>query len=175
MRLTDKRFDKYNLHKMIIKPLYLGVLLNIVIPGAMLFVCFYLKNNNSYTNPLVDFDTMNILFIIFAVLSIIHTGLALWMRQKFFTTPMVQNRDKFEEELTLSLLEKIRPVYFLISVIALYGICYYFLTTKFEEAAFFVVFSFLVFQVVRPRIGFIQKLIDAQLKLIENVQLKKNN
>ena len=168
MPLSERRFDKYNLHKMIIKPLYLGVLLNIVIPGVLLFVCFYLKNNNLYTNPIVDFETMNILFIIFAVLSIIHSGLALWMRQKFFTTPMVTNNEKFEEDLTLSLLEKIRPVYFLISVIALYGICYYFLTTKFEEAAFLVVFSFLVFQVVRPRIRFVQKLIDAQLKLIEN-------
>ncbi len=173
MPLSDRRFDKYNLHKMIIKPLYLGVILNIILPGAMLFVCFYLSNNNSYTNRIVGFESANTLFIIFAVLGVINTGVALWMRQKLLSTPMVTSKENFEEELTLALLEKIRPVYILISIIAVYGVSYYFLTTRFQEAAFFVVFSFLVFQVVRPRIGYIQKLIDAQLKLLENNNTEK--
>ena len=175
MPLSDRRFDKYNLHKMIIKPLYLGVLLNIILPGAMLFVCFYLHNNNSYTNAIVDFDNANTLFILVAVLAIINSGLALWMKQKLFMTPMITDKENLENELTLALLEKIRPVYILISVISVYGIGYYFLTARFKEAAFFVVFSFLVFQVVRPRLGFIQKLIDAQLKLLENGQSKTIN
>ncbi len=175
MPLSDRRFDKYNLHKMIIKPLYLGVLLNIVIPGAMLFVCFYLYKNNYYINAVFEDENANMLFIVIAILAIVNTGIALWIRQKLFTTSMVVNEEKFEEELTLSLFEKIRPVYILISVIAVYGVCYYFLTARFEEAAFFVILSFLVFQVVRPRVGFIQKLIDAQLKLLKNRQSKKIN
>ena len=151
---------------MIIKPLYLGVLLNIVLPGAFLFVCYYMNNNNSYTNALVDFNTANILFYVFAVLALVNSGLALFMRQKLYSTQLVKSKENFEEELTLVLLEKIRPIFILISVISIYGVGYYFLTTRFKEAALFVVFSFIVFQVVRPRIGFIQKLIDAQMKLL---------
>ncbi len=172
MSLSEQRFDKYNLHRMIIKPLYLGVLLNIVIPGALLFVCYYLHNNDSYTNRIVELESANTLFIVFAVLALINSGAALWMRQKLYVTPLVTSKEKLEEELTIALLEKIRPIYLLISFIAVYGISYYFLTTRFQESAFFVVFSFLVFQVVRPRLGFIQKLIDAQLKLLETKQLK---
>ncbi|MFQ5454378.1 MAG: hypothetical protein ACE5D6_09365, partial [Candidatus Zixiibacteriota bacterium] len=52
-------------------------------------------------------------------------------------------------------------------VISLYGFIYFFLTGRFKEAVFFVVFSFLVFQIVRPRYGFIRKLIDSQKKLVE--------
>ena len=167
MSLPDKRFDKYNIHKMIIKPLYLGVFLNIMIPGALLFVCFYLTQNNLYTERIVSFESANMLFIVFALLSLINSGLALWMRQKLYLTPMVQNKEEFEKELTLALLEKMRSVYILITAISVYGVAYYFLTTRFEESAFFVVFSFLVFQVVRPRVGFTQKLIDAQLKMLE--------
>ena len=173
MSLSDKRFDKYNIHKMIIKPLYLGVFLNIMIPGALLFVCFYLFKNNLYTDRIVGLESGDILFIVFAVLALINSGLALWMRQKLFAIPMVKNKDDFEKELTLSLLEKMRSVYILITAISVYGVGYYFLTARFEESAFFVVFSFLVFQVVRPRVGFTQKLIDAQLKLLENSQVEK--
>lgn len=168
MSLSDSRFDKYNLHRIIIKPLYLGVMLNIVVPGALLFVCFFMHSKNSYTTPIVDFETANTLFIVVAVLAIINSGLALWMRHKMFSTPMIIHKEKFEEELTMALLEKIRPVYILISLIAVYGVGYYFLTTRFQESAFFVVFSFLVFQVVRPRIGFAKKLIDAQKQLLGN-------
>ena len=173
MSLSDKKYDAYNLHKIIIKPLYLGVFLNIMFPGALLFVCFYLDKNNLYTNGIVSFEFAETLFIIFAVLAIINSGLALWVRHKLFVTPMITSKENLESELTDSLLAKIRPIYILISIIAVYGVSYYYLTTRFQESAFFVIFSFLVFQIVRPRIGYIEKLIDAQLKLLDNTQLKK--
>ena len=167
MPLADNRFDKFDLHHMIIKPLYLGVILNIVFPGALLFLCYFLDNNNSYRTPLVSLDFTNKLFIICAVLTLVNAAVALYMRQKMFTTLLVMRKENLEEELTKILLVKIKPIFILIFIISLYGVGYYFLTTKFLEAAFFVVLSFLVFQVVRPRIGFIEKLIDAQMKLLD--------
>ena len=167
MSPDDRRFDKFNLNHIIIKPLYLGLTINIVLPGALLFICYYLDTNNIWTDPYVSFEFGNTLFVVFAILSLANSGLALWMKSKMVKSPMIKRAETFEDDLAKSLLVKSKQIFLIISMVAVYGILYYLLTVRFREAAFFTVFSFVVFQFVRPRIGFVQGLIDKQKKLVD--------
>ena len=83
-------FDKYDLNHIIIKPLYTGLVINILIPMAFILICYYLDNNQSLYNRIGD--SAYGLFIVLAVLSAAQTVYALLMRNKMMSTPMALNR-----------------------------------------------------------------------------------
>ena len=174
MPRDDRKYDKFNLTHIIIKPLYFGLAANIIFPGLLLFVCYYLDINSLYTDPVISFELGNTLFILLAALTLANAGLALWMKHQMANSPMIRSKESFEDDLAVSLLEKSKPIFLVIALIAVYGIIYYFLAIRFREAAFFAVFSFLVFQFVRPRVGYVKSLIDKQEKLVEQGIFRKD-
>ena len=164
-------FDKYDLNHIIIKPLYTGLVINILIPMAFLLICYYLDNNRSLYNRIGD--SAYGLFIVLAVLSAAQTVYAILMRNKMMSTPMIKSEATFSADLTSSLIAKSKPVFIIIALIAFYGFVYYLLTARFQETVFLVFFSFVVFQFVRPRIAFVRKLIEKQTELVEKGQFLK--
>ena len=157
--------NEYDLPRILAKPLYFGLLVNIIVPMALLFVCFYLDKNYSMDNHAGT--AANSLFYGLAVLSVAQAGLALWWQRKLFQRPMIRGPETFEQDLATGFLRCCRPVFVIIALISLYGYLYFFLTGRFTESAILVLFSFLVFQVVRPRTGFVKKLIARQQEFVE--------
>jgi hypothetical protein len=90
---------------------------------------------------------------------------AFWWRGKLLERPMVRRKETFQQDIMHGLFRASRPVFILIASISLYGYLYYFLTGRFSEAVFMVLFSFIVFQFVRPRFGAVNKLIERQYKM----------
>lgn len=162
----------YDLNRIIVKPLYFGLVVNILIPMGLLLVCFYLENEQSLYNRIYSFA--NTLFYIFAILSFAQSGLALWMRSQLQNKPMICSKETFEEDFIRSLVVKSRPIFLLIAVIALYGFVYFLLTARFKETVFLVFFSFVIFQLVRPRFGFVRKLIARQEEMVERQIFLRN-
>jgi len=157
--------EGYDLNKIIVKPLYFGMLVNIVIPMVLLLVCYYLEAKGNWSNSIGEFA--GTLFYVLIVLSLAQAGWSLWQRGKLFNQPLIKRKETFEEDIIKGLLKRAKPIFVSIALIALYGYVFFFLTGRFKETVFFVVFSFIVFQVVRPRFGFVKKLIKSQKKLIE--------
>ncbi|PWB74285.1 hypothetical protein C3F09_04210 [candidate division GN15 bacterium] len=160
--------DDYDLNRIIIRPLYFGLLANIVVPVALLFVCYYINNRGPRPNALGDASDM--VFYIFLVLAVAECGLAIWWRTKLFKSPMIRTKETFERDFSDEYLRRSRPLFILIASISIYGYIYFYLTGQFNAAAWFVVGSFLVFQLVRPRHGLVRKLIDHQKQLVEKGQ-----
>ena len=160
--------DDYAVTSMVAKPLYIGLIVNVVIPMVFLLVCYWLDRNNRPDNIAGDFA--NSLFYTFATLALAQAGLALWWRRGLMLRPMVRSEDVFIEDITVELVRRLRPMFILIASISVYGYLYFFLTGRFREAALMVLFSFLVFQVVRPRVGSVRKLVAHQRELVENGQ-----
>ncbi len=158
--------DEYDLTAMIAKPLYFGMLVNVMIPAGLLFVCYYTSNRYHPENHIPGLA--NALFYIFAAISLGQAGLALWWRSRRLSRPMVRRRESFEHDITTELSSRSRSIFLLIAAISLWGYVYFFLTGRFTESVVFVVFSFVVFQVVRPRYGSVGRLIAYQEKLVEN-------
>jgi len=155
--------EDFDYNRIIIKPLYFGLISNIIIPMALLLVCYYLESKKILGNMAGDFAST--LFYIFAVVSIAQAGLALWWRTVVFKKPMIKRQETFEHDFTIAVLERSKPIFLLIAAISIYGYIFFFVTAQFKEAVFFVVFSFVVFQVVRPRIGFLKSAIKTQIEL----------
>ena len=161
--------DDLDLNRIVVGPLYLGMVTNILIPMALLMICYYINNNYGVTDNLED--TAQSVFILFCALAIAEGGFAIWYRSKLFGQPMIRRRETFEEDFTESYKARCRPLFLLIASMSIYGYLFFFLTGRFNEAVLFVVFSFLVFQIVRPRHGLVRKLAERQMAMVEQGRL----
>ena len=163
----------YDLSAIIIKPLYYGLFVNILIPMALLLVCYYIETHGSVDNQL-GFNATNY-FYIFAVLAITQAGAALWCRAKSMARPMIRSMARAEADIKEQLIQRLRPIFIIVAAISVWGVVFYFLSGRFENGLLFVVFSFIVFQFIRPRHGSVQKLIDRQIALAERGELLKTS
>lgn len=171
MSSSDDRPD-YDTTRIIAKCLYTGMTLNVIIPVAALFACYFVANNYFIDNRLADLTRP--VFVVFAVIAVASAGLAIWWRGKRLNQPLICKKETFEPDLTANLAKVLRPVFLLIASICFWGFLFFSLTGLFTETVFFVVFSFLVFQVVRPRYGFLEKVIARQEELAEQGKFYRN-
>lgn len=161
-------YEDIDLARIIAPSLYFGLLVNVVGPVVILMICYYINNENYLTNSLGT--TAPIVLYVFGAMTLAEAGLALWWRGKLLNRPMVRKEATFEADLASGIARLSRPVFMLISSISLYGYVFFFLTGYFEEAVFFVVFQFLVFQIIRPRYGLAKKVVERQKELVSQGQ-----
>ncbi len=157
--------DEYDLNRIIIKPLYFGLVVNVLVPMGLLLAAYYLDQNQTWYNRIGD--DANLLFYAIIAVSVAQAAVALWWRSKMMTQPMVSSEATFEDDLVHSLVMRSKPIFYLIALIAVWGFLYFYFTARFEETLMIALFSFVVFQVVRPRFGFVRKLIVAQKELVK--------
>ncbi len=160
-----KPYDTYDLSKIIIKPLYFGLGINIAIPVGLLLVCYFFNNAGAMHNKVGDFA--NTLFYLFWGAALIQAGYAVWQLRKSLREPMIRHQHTFEEDFVEELVNRSRPHFVLIAAISVWGYVYFLLTGRFNETVSFVVFSFIVFQVIRPRYGSVEKLLVHQQELVD--------
>ena len=170
MRLRDFEL-KYNVTSMITRPLYFGLMVNIMIPVGLLFICFLIDRRGFVPNKIPE--TANLVFWLFVVISLGQAALALWWRYKRFQAPMVRKEETFEADVASQVFKLSKPIFLLIASISIWTYVYFYLTGRFETSAVFVVGSFVVFQLVRPRYGSLYKLISRQEELVAQGKFRK--
>lgn len=163
--MNQQSRPELNMVSIMVKPLYFGIVINILIPGALLLVCYYINNSYSVANQLGDMA--NTVFYLFVALALGQAALALRMRHKKYNEPMIRNEVSYHEDLTSGMMAALRPVFIIIAAISLYGIVYFLLTGRFTAAVVFVFGSFLSFQFVRPRHGQVKRLVATQDRLVQ--------
>ncbi len=161
----DFNGDSIELFRIMNKSLYFGMMSNIIIPMGLLLACYFYEQRYHPANNIGDFA--NTLFYIFLTFGATQGAFAFWWRQQLLLKPMIRRRETFQTDLALGLTRICRPVFMLVAAISFYGLIYFFLTGRFEETMFMVILSFVVFQVVRPRYGLVNKLIDNQYAMVE--------
>ncbi len=161
--------NKYgiDLYAILVKPVYIGLLINILIPSIILFVAYYLDRSGAYHPPTQPPPELNVIFFVFLALSLAQGGVGLFLKHKFFMSPMIQSKGTFAEDfskrtMTLSLIG-----YAFGDAIVIYGIIIYVLGGTFRQMALFVFIAFIAFQLIRPRLGFMKKALEAQEKFVE--------
>ncbi len=161
--------DEYDLHHILAKSLYFALLVNVLLPAALLYLCHYAANNYFPENRIGELA--NSLFYLFAVVAVAQGALASWWRSKLFARPMITSLESVQQDMTKGLLRASRPVSLLVASISVWGYVYFLLTGRFRETAVLVLFSFIMYQVVRPRLGSLQKLVTRQKQMAEKGQL----
>lgn len=158
-------FEKYDINHIIIKPLYLGLVINIIIPAVLIYICYYLENNYNMINKLGDFSFT--LFIIICILAVVQSAAAFYLRNQLLNKPLIKSEATFSDDLSSAIMKVSKPMFLMIMLISIYGFIFYLISADFEAAMMIVVFSFVVFQVIRPRLGFAKKLIEKQEDYVE--------
>lgn len=159
-----------DLHRVLAKSLYFALTINVLLPAALLFFCKYIADN--YDPPNRIGDMANPLFYVFGVLTLAQGALSWWWGRKLLDRPMIKSMDTIQDDLTTGLLRASKPVSLLVAAMALYGYIYFALTGRFFETLILVVFSFVAYQVVRPRLGSLEKLVKHQKQMAEKGSLK---
>ena len=157
--------DKYDLNKIIVKPLYFGLVVNVLIPMGLLFACYYFEGQQSGYNRIGE--SANPVFYLFCACALAQAAVALWWRSRLMKQPMIRKQETFEHDLIANLASVSQQIFVIIAAISLWGLVYYYLTARFKETVVLVLFSFIVFQFVRPRFAFIRKLIASQEELVK--------
>ncbi len=157
--------DDIDLTHIIVKPLYFGLLANVTVPLVLLFVIYYFHNKSAGVNHVGE--SVNLFLYIFAALALLETLAIIWWREKLFKTPMIRRRETFESDFGAEYLKRCKPLFIAIASLSFWGFLYYVLTGRFQESAIFVLLSYLVFQIVRPRHGLVRRLIIKQRELVE--------
>ncbi len=163
--MSDIDIDEIDLNRIIAKPLYFALVINVIVPMAGLMICYYQNQEGYLSNQIGDFA--DILFYIFCALAFGHAAYGFWWKYKLHAQPMVRRVATFEDDVTEYLNRKSRPIFLIIAGICVYGFLYFYLTARFNHVVFLVFFSFLVFQVVRPRYGGLKKILERQLAMVE--------
>ena len=170
MRLKD--FDQeYDLTNLVHKPLHFGLFANVIIPAGLLFACFWYDQNYHPTSRISG--SGQTLFYVFAAISLLQAAGALWWREKKFREPMVRREETFEVDLAHRVLHYSKPIFLLIASISIWGYIFFFLTAQIEGAIILVAGSFLVFQIVRPRYGSMNRLVAYQERLVKEGKFRK--
>jgi len=157
--------DDIDLTHIIVKPLYFGLLVNVTVPLVLLFIIYYVKSRSAGVNHVGD----NAQFFLYAfgALALLQTLAIVWWRDKLFKAPMIHRRETFEADFAAEYLKRCKPLFLAIAALSFWGFLFYFLTGRFQESAIFVIVSYLVFQIVRPRHGLVRRLIIRQRQLVE--------
>jgi hypothetical protein len=171
---TDERNnrDDIDLATIIVRPLYFGLSVNVMIPMALLLGIYYLNENYEPANLIRPFQ--NTVFAIFAALAVIQAGIILFWRNRSLDRPMIRRPEQLERDFADALLARSKPIFIAIAALSIYGYIFFFISGEFKETVIFVVFSFVVFQVARPRYGSARKLLKYQRELVDKGYLLRD-
>ncbi len=161
--MNEKQID---LHRLLIKPLYMGLLINIFIPVFILAIAYYIDISGGRSST-VPPETLNVLFWALAAVAVVDGIAAIFVKQKLFFAPMIQSQETFEVDLTSRVTSASIVCYALTTAIAAYGFVLYMIGGVFNHLLLFAFVSFIAFQLIRPRYSFMEKVVTAQEKYVQ--------
>lgn len=160
--MNERQID---LHSLLIKPLYLGLAINIFIPVLFVAVAYFIDKSGDRTAT-VPPETLNILFWALAFVSLIDGIAAIYFKQKLFFAPMIQSKETFDSDLSARVTTASIVCYAMTTAIAVYGFVLYLLGGVFNHLLLFAFISFIAFQLIRPRYKFMEKVVTTQEKYV---------
>ena len=135
-----------------------GMLMNLGIPTALLLVAYILTGTGTVLHVLPD--ALNIIFVVFLLVSLADLGVAAWMRFFLLTSSRLSILAEVRKA-TLSgvLLSTTITIYALCLVSAVLGFAYFVLGGQVEKGLLLLVFNLLGYQFLRPRPELVKKLL----------------
>jgi len=158
--------DGIDLNDLMIKPLYAGLAMNGMVPVILLVIAYFIDPVAAKQSKAIP-QANQLLFYILLGIGVVDGFIAIILRQKLFFSPMIYSRETFEEDLKNRTFVNSIICYSLILSITIYGFVFYLISGAFNPFLFFAILSVVAYQIVRPRHGFLQKVIDRQADLVE--------
>ena len=160
--LSDPR--GVDLGKILVKITYLGLFLCVFSPGAYIVIAYILDTPDRIQPDL--FDERDLFFWGILALSIILAGTGLFLKSYLFKKPMIVSEMTFAKDLEDKIILNSIILFGLCDVIAILGISFFFLGGGVRDVMLFSVISVIVFQLIRPRMEFLDRCNDEQDRLV---------
>ena len=159
--------NKYNidLNAVLIKPLYIGLLINIFIPVIIVGVAYYIEESGGLA--VSANENLDLLFWVLIGIAVIDGAAAIILKQKMFFRPFIASKETFEQDFGRAFFTNSLIGNAITAAIAIYGLVFYLLGGTFNQLIFFVFISFIAFQLIRPRIRFSKKVLAVQEKYVD--------
>jgi len=161
--------NNIDLNAVLLKPLYLGLLINIFIPVVIIGIAYYIEEGGGLKSTMAP-EKLEIIFWALTAVAIVDGALAIFLKQKLFFAPLIKSKESFIEDFRQGFFTKSIICYSLTAAIAVYGLVLYMLGGTFNQLLFLVFISFIAFQLIRPRIKFAEKVLTAQERFVEEGQ-----
>lgn len=160
--------NKHNidLNAVLIKPLYLGLLINIFIPVVIIGVAYSLEESGG-VNSIQSAENLELLFWILIGVAVLDGAVAIFLKQKLFFAPIIKSKETFVEDFKQGFFVKSIVCIGLTASISVYGLIIYLLGGTFNQLLLFAFISFIAFQLIRPRLRFSEKVLAAQEKFTD--------
>lgn len=155
--------NKFNvdINAVIIKPLYMGMLINIFFPMTLLIIA-YLLSQSSGQDVMEMSSKWDVLAWVLLAVAVADGVIAIIMKHKQFMVPLIRSETTFEEDLKAAAFRISITCYAMTTAIAVYGFVLFLISGDFRTMFLFILMSFIAFQIVKPRRGFIEKVIEVQ-------------
>jgi len=150
--------------KVTIKLTYWGLIIGIMSPGVILLVGYMLEGADRQTFS--DPARQQLFFWIFVGLSVIGAVSAFFYKKTFFAKPIIKSEKTFAADFAGSMLTNSIIIYMLIESIGIFGLMYFFLGGDLDGLMLFCLISVIVFQLIRPRPGFVEETLALQERFV---------
>ena len=155
--------NKYNvdINAVLIRPLYMGMLINIFFPITLLIIAYFMSQSSGQ-DVMQMTSKWDVLAWVLLALALFDGIAAILIRQKQFMAPLIRSAATFEEDLKAAAFRISITCYAMTTAISIYGFVLFLISGDFRTMFMFILISFIAFQIVKPRRGFIEKVINVQ-------------
>lgn len=144
--------------------LYMGMLLNVLLPAVYFFIIYFLNSKQSIS-PSFSGEVANMLFYAFVGIGLTIAAVGYILRERMFKQIAIIRAEGAE----LQLQSRFRTICIIVGAlyegIAVLGLVYYFVTARFQESAILILIAAGAYQLVRPRVGIVDRFIETQVEL----------
>jgi len=160
--------SKYDidLNSILVKPVYIGLAMNVFIPVLILLIAYFVDQPD-ISRRTINFGELPVLFWALVAVSVADAVMAVYMRNRLFKSPMISSKETFVDDLAKRTFTQTIICTAMTTAIALYGLVYYFVGGTFDHLLLFVFLSFIAYQLIRPRHGFMQKVVEIQERYVD--------
>ncbi len=150
-----------DINAILIKPLYMGMLINIFFPMTLLIVAYFMSQSSGQDVMKIT-SKWDVIAWVFLAVAVVDGIVAILLRQKLFMVPLIRSEASFEDDLKAGAFRVSMTCYAMTTAISIYGFVLFLIGGDFRTMFLFILMSFIAFQLVKPRRGFIEKVIQAQ-------------
>ena len=164
--------NKYNvdLNAVLIKPLYIGLLMNIFIPVVIIAIAYFIEDAGGLNSNMAN-ENLELIFWVLVGVAVVDGAVAIFLKQKFCQAPMIKSKETFGDDLKQGMFMASIICFSLTTAISVYGLVVYLLGGTFNQLLFFAFLSFIAFQLIRPRLRFAEKVLALQERHLEDGRL----
>lgn len=149
---------RYDTIAMLSKPMMLGMLINVLMPALLVVYCYWRQS----TDPPTLSEPNLVMLAMLGMVSISEIGISLFFKYRLLKVPMVTDAAQAEAQMGQVLIRHSVICHSLLASIAVYGAIGFTLWGDFRLMIGAAVVSFLAYQFIRFRIGFVEKFVEAQ-------------